>query len=103
MISTVIFDLDGTIFDSEAVLVKIFREVFFKYDLIPEYEIDLKRFIGPQFGDVLNQLGADEELHLDIRMELDSLLLSLAAEHRIFDGMKSVVEEVSRNYQNQSF
>ncbi len=61
-VDTILFDLDGTLIDTNEIILKSFESVFNKY--VPEFEYDLetyKGFIGPSLYDSFYAYFKEEE------------------------------------------
>ncbi len=66
-VNTVLFDLDGTLIDTNGIIMASFKNVFAKFVPSLEYEENLfKSFIGPSLQQTFSQYVDDEKIQLMI-------------------------------------
>ena len=89
-----LFDLDGTILDTYALIRQTFIELFKRF--LPSYkytEDDLRSFFGPSLYDTFKRIGCDEEKSKELFLNYRQINKSLQSEYlKMFPNTKEFLE-----------
>lgn len=94
MIKAIIFDIDGTILDTEQVILKSLQSIL-KTELQKDYDLEYLRFVlGIPGEDALKQLNIPNVSV--INQKWSQLMMDFSHEVNLFDGLKDIIEALSR-------
>lgn len=96
MYKVVIFDLDGTVADTDMMIVEIYRRLFAKFrpDFQPSFEL-LLSFSGPTIKDIFDRYFPEMDIKVLAQefMELKPYFLSTV---KSYDGVPQLIAEIKK-------
>lgn len=92
----IIFDLDGTVWDSEPGIVSCLRETLEVFEVEPPADRPLTSFLGPPLNTMLAQLGVPEPLVDEARLEYRRRYREHGEfECVVYDGIPELLEDLN--------
>ena len=94
--NTIIFDLDGTISNTESGIFKAFRKMMKEFG-VDESKFDLKKFIGPPIQWSFYQIFGDDMRLFKALDYFRGVYLDFMTDNTLYDGVKELLEKLVDN------
>lgn len=93
----ILFDLDGTLIDSQQGIVRCMRHAFIAMDAVPPTTDVLRTWIGPPLRQTFPRVVGDDPQHIEQAVQHYRSCFDAGGwrEHRLYDGMEAVVRGVA--------
>ena len=92
--NTIIFDLDGTISNTESGIFKAFRKMMKEFG-VDESKFDLKKFIGPPIQWSFYQIFGDDMRLFKALDYFRGVYLDFMTDNTLYDGVKELLEKLA--------